>query len=108
MMLGLLLVLVTAMTLAVFTLCALLARLLTIDATARHLPHPKLIGVLAAGAQNGSGLLAYLALRRSHPIDAMNDHPQLRERLKVGSLGTFAVLLVSGLCALLVLLTGQW
>jgi predicted permease len=107
MLIWLLLVLIVATVLAALTLYYLTARLLTVDAMARGIAHPKLTGVLAAGTQNGIGILAYLALRRSHPIDVAADDPQSRARLKIASLSAFAVLLVSGVCALLVLMSGQ-
>ncbi|WP_179395233.1 hypothetical protein [Lacticaseibacillus absianus] len=99
--------LVVAIVLAAVTLAYLMTQLLTLDATARGLARPRLIGVLAAGTQNGAGLLAYLALRRSHPLVPACDCPARRERLKVASLGAFAVLLVCGVCGVLVLLSGR-
>ncbi|WP_461214487.1 hypothetical protein [Lacticaseibacillus sp. GG6-2] len=107
MMIWLLATLFLAMVLAVVGLFYLLARLLTVDATARQLVHPRLTAVLAAGTQNGTGLLAYLALRRSHPIDPARDRPELRQRLKTGAVAAFAILIVTALCAILVLVSGK-
>lgn len=107
MMIWLLATLLLAMVIAVFALFYLLARLLTVDAIAREMAHPKLTAVLTAGTQNGIGLLAYLALRRSHPINPAVDQPQLRQRLKIAAVAIFAVLVVTAVCAILVLSSGQ-
>lgn len=107
MLVYLLFILIVAMVVSVITLFYWLTKLLTLDATARNLAHPKVAGVLAAGTQNGVGLLAYLALRRGHPVDATRDNPELRERLKIGTVAAFAVLLISGICAVMVLLFGN-
>ncbi|WP_225048185.1 hypothetical protein [Lacticaseibacillus kribbianus] len=103
MMFWLLMVLVAAVVIAAVTLAVLTARLLRLDAAARGLAHPRLIGALGAGTQNGVGILAYLALRRGHPLDAAQDDVGLRTRLKVGSVAALTVLLASGVCAALVL-----
>lgn len=107
MLIWLLFVLLAAMVAAVIALFYQLSQLLTLDATARNLAHPKVTAVLAAGTQNGVGLLAYLALRRGHPIDATRDDPHRRERLKIGTIAAFAMLLISGICTAMLLLSGQ-
>ena len=98
-----LVVLVCAVLLLVWTL----TNLLTLDATARGLAHPGLLGTMAASTQNGIGVLAYLALRRNRPIDVALDQPQLRTHLKVQTIVFAAILLTSSVCALLVMLLGN-
>ncbi|WP_125602212.1 hypothetical protein [Lapidilactobacillus achengensis] len=103
----LLMILLITLILAAGLLAYLTSQLVALDATARGLAGPKLLAFLAAGSQNGSGLLAYLALRRGHPLDRRKDRPQLRERLKIASIGLFAILLVTAICSVLVLITGN-
>ena len=69
-----------------------LQRLIRLDAKARGIAAPQLVGFLAAGTQNGIGLLAYLALRRTHPLQTELDAPALRAKLKVGTLAAFIVM----------------
>lgn len=69
-----------------------LQRLIRLDAKARGIAVPQLVGFLAAGTQNGIGLLAYLALRRTHPLQAELDAPAHRTKLKVGTLAAFIVM----------------
>lgn len=69
-----------------------LQRLIRLDAKARGIASPQLVGLLAAGTQNGIGLLAYLALRRTHPVQAECDQPGKRAKLKVGTLAAFVVM----------------
>ncbi|WP_261806521.1 hypothetical protein [Lapidilactobacillus luobeiensis] len=100
----LLMILLITLILAACLLGYLTSQLVALDATARGLARPKLLAFLAAGSQNGSGLLAYLALRRGHPLDSRKDRPQRREQLKIASIGLFAVLLVTAICSVLVLI----
>jgi hypothetical protein len=88
-MIGLLLV---AFVIAVGIVFWQLQRLIRLDAKARGIASPQLVGFLAAGAQNGIGLLAYLALRRTHPLQTELDAPAQRVRLKVGTLAAFIVM----------------
>ncbi|WP_125710396.1 hypothetical protein [Lacticaseibacillus porcinae] len=88
-MIGLLLV---AFVIAVVLVFWQLQRLIRLDAKARNIAAPQIVGFLAAGTQNGIGLLAYLALRRTHALQVALDDPAQRSRLKVGTLAAFIVM----------------
>lgn len=81
-----------------------LQRLIRLDAKARGIAVPQLVGFLAASTQNGIGLLAYLALRRTHPLQTELDAPALRAKLKVGTLAAFIVMVGVWLSLAIVLL----
>jgi hypothetical protein len=57
-------------------------KLITIDASARGLPHPKLLSFLIASGQNGGGILLYLVARRKYPIHLTDEARGEMERLK--------------------------
>ncbi len=53
-----------------------LYKLTVMDATARGLKHPKLLGLLSANGNNSSGLLLYLIGRRRYPVQSMDEAQQ--------------------------------
>ncbi|QFQ90328.1 hypothetical protein [Lacticaseibacillus manihotivorans] len=69
-----------------------LRRLIRLDAKARGIAMPQRVGFLAAGTQNGIGLLAYLALRRTYSLQIKLDDPAQRSKLKVGTLAAFILM----------------
>lgn len=64
-------------------------KLTVIDAAARGLKHPKLLGLLATNANNSSGLLLYLIGRRNYPIQSLTSEQaaQMEQRKRAAGIG---------------------
>ncbi len=53
-----------------------LYKITIIDAKARNLKHPKLMGLLATSGRSSEGLIMYLLKRRKYPIKNISDSEQ--------------------------------
>ncbi len=66
-----------------------LYRMTVLDAAARGMKHPKLLGFLVMGGNNSSGLLMYLICRRKYPILDMPEasRSEIERRKKIAGVG---------------------
>lgn len=71
-------------------------KLTVIDATARGLKHPKLLGLLATSTNNSSGLLLYLIGRRNYPIQSLTSEQATQMEQRKRSAGIGLIFLVAG------------
>lgn len=80
-------------------------RMTVLDAAARGMKHPKLLGFLVMGGNNSSGLIMYLICRRKYPILDMPDasRSEIERRKKIAGVGL--VFLATG--AIVLILAGM-
>lgn len=81
-----------------------LYKLTVMDATARGLKHPKLLGLLSANGNNSSGLLLYLIGRRHYPVQYMDEAQQALMEKRKKSAGIGLLFIVIGAIGLLLCL----
>lgn len=81
-----------------------LYKLTVMDATARGLKHPKLLGLLSANGNNSSGLLLYLIGRRRYPVQSMDETQQALMEKRKKSAGIGLLFIVIGAIGLLLCL----
>lgn len=72
-----------------------------LDARSRGLKHPKLMGFIATGGQNSSGLILYLLGRRKYPSTMSNQDREIIDSRKK-KVGAGLVFIIGGAIGLII------
>lgn len=78
-----------------------------IDAKARNIKHPKLMGLLATSGKSSEGLIIYLLNRKKYPIKQISDNElnEINRRKKI-SFVSFIFIVIGAIGFVFCLLTG--